>query len=442
MNRLKSSKDYIKALDSSLEKAAKFVDNNKNFIINISKSPLYNDEPKIFAYTGTYKSRYKKSTDIACGFSFNKKVALMRVLGEGIERYCLEHYKPKISFIGSLQDNNKDYLDPYSICAFSKKQLAEGNFKKFRIHNKALFRWTKGFSLKRKKNLLVPAQLVSFNYAPIKNEPTILPPISTGTATGLSLDDAVYRGICEIVERDSFIISYLNKLPSPHVNLNSIKDIRIQRILNKLRRYKLEIIVLDITTDLKIPAFVALTLDRTGLGPAVSVGLKAGFDIKESIIGAIEESLMTRSWMRDKFIYLNPDYKPDKTIQRLEDRAYFWFPVDMIKELDFWLENKNIKRFTDDELNFAKNKNKLNRAITLIEKNNMEIIYVDITHKAIKKNGFWVIRTIISQLHPLYLDEQYPYFGGRRLYEVPVKMKFFKRFKSESQLNKIPHPFL
>lgn len=440
MNRLKSSKDYAKALDSSLEKAAKFINHNKNFITSIYKSPLYNDEPKIFAYSGTYKSRYKQNTDIACGFSFNQKVALMRVLGEGLERYCLEKYNPKIVFIGFVQDINTDYLDPRSFNVFSNSQLAKSSFKKFRINNKSLFRWTNGFSLKRKKNLLIPAQLAPFNYKLMRKEPTILSPISTGTAAASSLDDAVYRGICEIIERDSFMISYLNKLPSPHVNLDSIKDIRIQRILNKLKRYKLEVIVLDTTTDLKIPAFTALTLDRTGLGPSVSVGLKAGFDITESIIGAIEESLMTRSWIRDKFIYLDPDYKQEKIIHSLEDRAYFWFSVNMIKELDFWLKNKNIKKFADDELNSTENK--LNRTITLLEKNKMETIYVEITHKTIKENGFWVVRTIIPQLHPLYLDEQYPYFGGRRLYETPIKMKYFKKIKRENQLNNTPHPFL
>jgi len=172
----------------------------------------------------------------------------------------------------------------------------------------------------------------------------------------------------------------------------------------------------------------------------VSVGLKAGFEVKDTIIGAIEESLMGRSWTRDKFIYLSPDYKHKKTIQNLEDRARFWFSVDMIKKLKFWIENKNIKEFVPDQLNIAENK--LERAITLLEKNKMEIIYVDITHKTIKENGFCVVRTIIPQLHPFYLDERFPYLGGSRIYEVPVKMKFFRKTKRESQLNNTPHPFL
>lgn len=431
---------YEKSLDNSLEKAAKFIYKSKNFITNISKSPFYNDEPKIFAYLGTYKSKNKQNIDVSCGFSFNRKVALMKVLGEGLERFCLERYKPKIVFIGSVQDIKIDHLDPSDICAFSKRQLKRRTFRKFRFNSKSIFKWTKGFSLMKEKSVLIPAQLVSFDYALTENEPTILSPLSTGAAAGLTLEDAIYRGICEVVERDSFMISYLNKLSSPQVHLQSIKDIRMQEIFYKLKRYRLEAVVLDITTDLNIPAFVALALDRTGLGPAVSVGLRAGFNIKETIIGAIEESLMTRSWIRDKFIYLDPDYRRRKIFDSLEDRARFWFSTNMINKLGFWLENNNVKKFTVEELNFTENK--LNKAITLIGKNRMEVIYVDITHETMKKNGFWVIKTIISQLHPLYLDERYPYFGGRRLYEVPIKMNFFKKMKRERQLNNIPHPFL
>ncbi|MEK7516930.1 MAG: hypothetical protein AAB583_00095 [Patescibacteria group bacterium] len=68
----------------------------------------------------------------------------------------------------------------------------------------------------------------------------------------------------------------------------------------------------------------------------------------------------------------------------------------MIKKLGFWLENKNTKKFASDELNFEENK--LIKATMLLEKNKMEIIYVDITHKTMRENGFWVIKAIIPQL--------------------------------------------
>ena len=36
--------------------------------------------------------------------------------------------------------------------------------------------------------------------------------VTTGLATGQSLEEAIAKGILEVVERDAFMISYLNRL--------------------------------------------------------------------------------------------------------------------------------------------------------------------------------------------------------------------------------------
>ena len=77
-----------------------------------------------------------------------------------------------------------------------------------------------------------------------------------------------------------------------------------------------------------------------------------------------------------------------------------------------------------------------------MKEKDIEVVYVDITHPKIKKYGIMVVKVFIPKLQPLYLDEYYPYLGGSRLYEVPVKLGFLKVPNQESQLNKIPHPFL
>lgn len=415
---------------------------NKKFSFRVHKIPLYNDEPKIFAYVVEYKLRNKYKTDTAAGFSFDKGKALIRAFAEGIERYCLDNFRAEILLTGSKEDFRVPHLDLSQIVSFSKRQLQKNSFRKFRYNNKASrFRWIQGFSLIQKREIRLPAQLVYFNYHRMIDEPIILFPLSTGAATGLSLDDALYRGICEIVERDAFLINYLNKLPSPQINLSSLQDQNINEILNIFQRYKLELIVTDLTTDLQIPVVAALTLDRTGQGPAVSLGLKAGFNIKESIIGAIEESLMTRSWIRDKFIYTEPDYKRDKTIRTVEDRAHFWFSVEAIDFLNFWIKGSN-KKFNIEFLRRYPKEVQLEKIIASLKNKQMEIVYVDITDSEIKKYGVSVVKVLIPQLQPLYLDEKYPYWGGNRLYEAPLSMGFLKTPRKEDELNKIPHPFL
>ncbi|MFH1827198.1 MAG: YcaO-like family protein [bacterium] len=436
---MKYSLKEEKFIVNILEKYSKFANNSNDIILNIQKLPWYNDEPKIFSYSVNYKNKYGVDNNIASGFSFNKKIALIRALGETAERYCIDNYSPRNVLTSSIKNIKIPHLDPLSIVAFSKNQLKKSSFKKFRVNRDTRFKWVTGVSLTEDKIVSVPSQLITINNKK-ESEAMILNPISTGAAAGLSLSNALYRGICEIIERDGFMISYLNKLPMAKIDLLPIKNKTIRKFLEIFYRYNLELVVLDITTDLGVPSFAALTLDRTGLGPAVSVGLKAGLDNISCIIGAVEESLMTRSWLRDKFIYNNPDYKREDKITNIVDRAHLWFPIKSIKYLDFWLGNKKIKKIGRKKLSFSTNQ--LVTILKILKKRGMEVVYVNITHPKIKKHGIVVIKAFISKSQPLYLDERYPYLGGNRLYEVPVKLGFLKVAKQESQLNKIPHPFL
>lgn len=425
---------------SSLNLAATFFNTYKGYITSLRREPLYNDEPQLFAYSAHYKTRYKDVDSIASGVSFDKERALMRVLGETLERYCLDNFNERDFITGSISDLHVPFLDPTRVISFSEQQLKNKHFNKFIIKDASIFRWVHGYSLFLKKKILVPAQLVFTSYQPIKNEPWILLPISTGAATGITLEGGLYRGICEIIERDAFMISYLNKLPSPLIDLQSIKNKVIANILSILNRYRLEVFVVDITSDLQIPAFASLLLDRTGLGPAVSVGLKAGLNEEETIIGAIEESLMVRSWIRDIFMYTETKMKIPNTIETVEDRACFWFKPESIEYLDFWLKHGRRKKLESRKA--LDEHNEFHQAITLLKKAGIDIFYVDITQPKMKKFGFTVVKVIIPQLHPFYLEEKYPYLGGNRLYDVSVKLGFQSSPHHENQLNKIPHPFL
>jgi len=429
-----------KQIDYVIEKGFQFINDNPEIVKEIYKEISYNDEPKLYSYGIYFKDKYDNGDNedaVAAGVSFNKKRALLKVLGETIERYSL----------GGNNDKKFIYKSFSELITLGKSALGLENLilfsnKIFYIHglDKKKFHWVEGKSLISNKKILVPAQLIYVPYLHQNSEPLLRFPISTGASAGTSLDDALYRGICEVVERDAFMIAYLNKIPSPQIDLFSMKDKEINSIINIFKRYKLEPIILDLTTDLKIPAFAAITLDRTGLGPAVSVGLKAGFDVKETIIGAIEESLMVRSWTRDKFIYLEPNYKNVKEIISIEDRAHFWLSVSTIKHLDFWLKSKNLKKINMKNPKYSNNN--LEKTIKLLKEKNMDVIYVDISDKNVKKYEFVVVKAIIPKLHPLYLDERYPYLGGERLYNAPVSMEILQIPKKESQLNKVPHPFL
>jgi len=419
--------DSKTSLSAHLNIVAKILNSSRNILSGIQKETNYNDEPKTYTYTTTYKTDHLDHENVAGGTSFSKDLALMRALGETIERYCIS--KPrnkKIALIGT-QDQSSELID-----------LAQFTDFPINYSKRTTFKCVNGFSLNENKAVLIPAQLVYLSY-PTSNEPVIRFGTSTGAAAGKDIKSALYTGICEVIERDAFTISYMNKLESPEIDLKALKDKSINRILEIFNRYNLEVKVLDITTDIPVPVFVALVLDRTGKGPAVSVGLKAGFETKHTIIGAIEEALMSRGWIRDRFIYGQVKHKNTKQVSSIEDRINFWLPANSIKYLEFWLNNK--KKEIKINLGYS-NSESLNRILEIFKKLNIKIYYADVTEATIRKSGFFVVKVIIPSLVPLHLDEKHKSLGNLRLFSVPIKIGSTKKDKPENILNNIPHPFL
>jgi len=219
-----------------------------------------------------------------------------------------------------------------------------------------------------------------------------------------------------------------------------IDDDRIQSILDLVNRYRLELHMMDITSDLKIPAFAAVVINRTGIGPSVQVGIKAHFDPLEAIIGAFQESLHTRCWMR--YLYENELEKyqniKSEDIDSFEKRGIYWYNKRMIKKMNFWLdiEESPLKH----KLNKAKVQSTfmLKQIKKILTKFKYEAYYVDLTLPVFYKTGCKVIKVISPDLQPHFFNEKYKLLGGRRIKEVPGILGM----ERSKILNKLPHPFL
>ncbi len=418
------------------------ITNPENKIISaVTRIINYNDEPKLFHIGCKFKVTSKISDtgnyeDYTGGISFNKRKAYMKALGEVIERYCLAIYKEKDFKAFSYKKINNLAVNPKDFSSFTKKQLNTKEFKSFRFDEKTKFKWIKGFSIFERKEKYLPAQLIYIPYI-VSNEPIIRLPISTGAAAGTSVSGAIYRGLCEIIERDSFMIYFLNKISPAKIDFSNCKDKEINKILNYIKRYELEILVFDITTDIKIPTIMSIIMDKTGLGPAVSLGLKTDLNIRKAILGSIEESLQSRSWIRDEM------YNRKKTNDRFKDiiieRGLYWSKKERIKKLDFLLKTTKRRKYEDYKINAISDaRKKLEIVLKEFKKANVNVYFSDITVSIIKKNGFFVVKVLTDKMQPLYLDEQYKYLDGERLSSVPMLLGY----KTQKKLNNDIHPFL
>ncbi len=394
------------------------------------------DEPKIMLFKGVFEDLGKKIAKSGyttfprsistAGMSFNSKLqALLKCLGEGVERICLFSYKQTdIRYSTNNDLDNSLNLSVYSDTASVK--------------NKKLG-WVLGHELFTRASIYLPAQTLYLNYfTNNKTEPILSSIISTGGAAGSGYIETLLRSIYEIIERDAIMTIYLNKVSVPEVDLQKMKDTDIQKALQNFQRYKIEWRVFDFTHDLGIPVMVSVLIDRTGGGPSIVFGIKCGFGT-DTIIESGEEAMMVRLSIR-KLISeggLHSRYsKFSNHDKMIYSRSLYWWPEDMLGKLDFLLKHP-IKVKQKKSIVFDNKEQELQFVTEILKAAEHPVYYKDITHDFFKKKGLLVLKAIIPSLQPLYLVEKNKKINKKRLIEIS---HFYKQ--KDFCINTIPHPFL
>lgn len=423
----------------SLVNLVRLLKTHPKLLLQIQRERQYYDEPKFWYFSASVNANFLRGDSVdfsssasGCSF-FSKDVALLKCLAESIERYCNYYYSDKFGTSAYFRDVIDKTIPLMDFARYSTAQLKNKSYSRFRFSPGSKLHWTQVIHLLSDKRLLVPSNFIYLSYPYSQNEPLIYPPISTGVAGGSSLSGALLRGVYETLERDAFMISYLNKLPSPKIKLEKVADSRIKFFVKIARQYKLEIICLDITTDIKIPIVATIIIDQTGIGKPVSIGLKCDLDPISAIIGSITEAFHTRGWIRHA--HEQKEATSNKNRQSLIQRGLFWYDTGKISKLNFWLQNNNYSNIHSIN-NPLSTGQELKSIVQELSSRGCDVYWKDLTLKVFQPY-YRVVKVIIPQLQPLTFDEKHPLLGGKRLHEVPKLLGYKTR-----SFNAYPHPFL
>ena len=439
--------EMYKAVDSAFELK------RLGLIEEVRELPRFPDEPFFFRYASFPPRVNSGGADL-----LSRKNALWKTIGETTERNLWYH--SNYFFTNSLQQTSyekvkKSAVDIFQLAGFSKEQKNEFDFLSF--DEKTVFGWLPARSVVSGEKKWCPAQLVSSFYFgrnvktsknDTRKEPMLRWAITTGLATGQSLEEAVTKGILEVIERDAFMISYLNKLSLPVVDLEDLaeQDNDLQNIIRSLKRYRLEVYFVRLLTDFPVHAYLSIIIDRTGLGPAVAVGASTDFDLKKCLTDALSESLSVRMSLKNS---LGVENQPLEKLDR-RGRLRFWAQSENVTKIDFFLQGPKIKLGIAKNNSFFKKykleqksfrrayyKKKLGILKSELKRKKHEACWAELTDPDTKKLGFRCVQVVIPQLQPMHLYEAVPYFSGKRLKEVPKKFGY----DPLEQINQAPHPF-
>jgi ribosomal protein S12 methylthiotransferase accessory factor len=370
--------------------------------------------------------------------------ATIKAVGETIERYCSAFYDEREFVFGTYEELSGKALIPEDFALFSTVQYSRTDFPYAPFTRQTPVRWILGHSLVYDCPTWVPASFVYIPYDRVSSEPPLKDLISTGLACGTTYASALLKALSEVVERDAYTIVWQNRLPRPHIDLESVDDPVIRQFVGVLQRLAIQPYAVLLTLDIPI-SVILIVMTRTEGPPWTVVASGADLSPRHALLLALEEACLALIGIRRSVVAAR-DYRPaadyrDVTTLPQHGLVHALDPT-LSSSIAFLTRPTEIVGLS--ELSDATTGNlivDLRTALNAIRPLVTDVVGIDVTTSDVDEVGFKVVRVIVPELQPIDIDHRYPHLGGKRLYDVPWKLGLVARPGHERALNTLPHPF-
>lgn len=362
-------------------------------------------------------------------------------LAEAIERFSAVYTGEQPVLRSALADLGDSALDPRSMLMFSEHQYATREsldsatdthrFVPEPFDPDQHVDFAPGWSLSGKERRWVPASLVYYGFAK-EHGVRWGTADSNGNASGTSMADAIEQGFYEVVERDAVALWWYNQARRPGLDLDSLADVYGSTYPVQLREYyrrelDREISLLDVTSDVGVPAVVAVSRARTGR-PRVMLG----FGSHHSPMVAANRALTELNQ------FLRMSHSLDKSAEKSDSSVAQWWRLDDLDD-HAYLEPTHLisaeempvlDAFTPGADERVDGREIVRACDTAAQSIGSELVVVNLTQLDV---GMPVVKVIVPGLRHFW-----PRFAPGRLYDVPVELGWTDIARTEETLNPTP----
>ncbi|MCU5584259.1 TOMM precursor leader peptide-binding protein [Bacillus toyonensis] len=382
------------------------------------------------------------------GRTHSYEVSELTAILEGLERYCGLEPKGKRTVIYGSFNNLKEYaLNPITVGVYKKVQYELKNSPYKPFNPKQEINWVWGYSFLQERPILVPEILAYFelDYRGFVYEN------SNGCALGGSLEEAIFYGILEVIERDSFLMTWYARLPLPRLDPYSTNDQELRLMVNRLQAIAgYEILLFNSTTENRIPSIWAVGKNKKEKGLNLICAAGAHIDPIIAAKGALHELSGMMLTLEDKFEGNREQYirmfHDSSLVQKMEDHSMLYGLPQAQERLQFLLDdNRPLRTFAEEFKQNPKHKDlttDLRNILQIFRRLNLDVIVVDQTTPEIARNGLHCVKVLIPGMLPMTFGHDFIRITGlERLLRVPMKLGYVKKPLLFEQLNPYPHPF-
>ena len=308
--------------------------------------------------------------------------------------------------------------------------------------------WIWGYSLQRQEPVLIPRQLAFYEKV-TTDEVKVVQNNSSGCALGSCYEEAVLKGLLELIERDSFVIAWHKQLALPRLENKSWTSRRVRSVLDRIDLLGYDLTLLDGRLDLRLPTVIAIARRRDRELGAMSLGASTAFDIEDAICCAaleastavVELPVLVRS-NQEHVQSLTEDYL---RVVEVSDHAFLYGLPDMADRLQWMHSNPRTQTATerDSDKTWAASGDiatDLDRCLTELRRCGCPDVYVvDLTTREQRLLGLVTVRVLVPGLAPI--DFGHPRHRVARLPRMQLDDELQALRTNGDRPNPLPHPF-
>ncbi|WP_042461349.1 TOMM precursor leader peptide-binding protein [Neobacillus dielmonensis] len=368
---------------------------------------------------------------------------------EGLERHCGIEPQGKRKKVRDSYHHLKDIaLNPTRVGLHEDEQYAKSDFPFKRFNPDTPINWVWGYSFLQERPILVPELLA---YYSLGYGEGFAYETSNGCALGGSVEEAIFHGIMEVVERDSFLVTWYAQLPLPRLDPYSANDKELELMVDRLRDVAgYDVYFYNSTMEHGIPSIWAVAKNRSSKGVNLICAAGASPDPVRAAKSSIYElaGMMVRH--DEKLEKNRKQYeemlKNSFAVRTMEDHGMLYGLREAEERLNFLLDvTRPLRTFAEEFKQppfHADLRDELQDILQTFRQLDLEVIVVDQTTPVTKRNGLYCVKVLIPGMLPMTFGHHLTRVKGlERVRQVPMKLGFTKQPLSYEQLNPYPHPF-
>ena len=253
--------------------------------------------------------------------------------------------------------------------------------------------WVEGYDLMHEEEIYVPANAV-FHPLPSRYDRVRLFRSNTnGLAGGNELEETIFHGLAEVIERDAWSLVEITRNTGPYVKIDGGE---IRNLIEKFLNAEVSVLIRDITSDIGIPTFAAVSDDvKLKDSALLTIGMgthtNASVAIKRAVTEVAQSRLTQIHGARN--IGAATDMKKIMGYEWVRKQNKHWFEISEEEEFD---TVKSSSLDTDDFLEDIKH------VMARLNAAGLErVIVVDLTRAEI---GVPVVRVVVPGLEMYGVD--------------------------------------